>query len=189
VLGNADLALILDPSSVALRAGVTMSVDDGAAHEGTEDAESGAAKGPEYLMVEAAGRQAAVLLADVLRIEHLKVSRIEYIGYRPVLNFEGQLLPVEDAGGVLATIHDNPEAELIVVVCRQGNRHIGVAVSQVLDVASGGDLFEAGTSNHADGITLLKNRVIGIVDLRAVPPLPAVENVSVEWDQMEEAIR
>jgi hypothetical protein len=37
----------------------------------------------------------------VLRIEQLPLSRIEYMGYRPVLNFEGQLLPVEDSGGVL----------------------------------------------------------------------------------------
>ena len=96
--------------------------------------------------MEVAGRQAAVPLADVLRIEQLPVSRIEYIGYRPVLNFEGQLLPVEDSGGVLAAVEDNPEAQIIVVVCREGNRQVGIAVSHVLDVAAGGDLFEAGTS-------------------------------------------
>jgi len=62
-----------------------------------------------------------------------------------VLNFEGQLLPVEDSGGVLAAVQDNPKAQIIVVVCREGNRHVGIAVSHVLDVAAGGDLFEAGT--------------------------------------------
>jgi two-component system, chemotaxis family, sensor kinase CheA len=87
-----------------------------------------------------------VPLADVLRIEQLPLSRIEYIGYRPVLNFEGQLLPVEDSGGVLAAAQGDPEAQIIVVVCREGNRHVGIAVSHVLDVAAGGDLFEAGTS-------------------------------------------
>ncbi len=104
-------------------------------------------------------------LADVLRIEQLPFSRIEYIGYRPVLNFEGQLLPVEDAGGVLAAAQDNPEAQIIVVVCREGNRHVGIAVSHVLDVAAGGDLFEAGTEQRTGGVTLLKNRVTGVVDL------------------------
>jgi hypothetical protein len=74
---------------------------------GVEEAmEAEAAKAPEYLLVEVAGRHAAVPLADVLRIEQLKVSRIEYIGYRAVLNFEGQLLPVEDSGGVLAAVAD-----------------------------------------------------------------------------------
>ena len=96
--------------------------------------------------MEVAGRQAAVPLADVLRIEQLPLSRIEYIGYRPVLNFEGQLLPVEDSGGVLAAAQrQSRSAQIIVVVCREGNRQVGIAVSHVLDVAAGGDLFEAGT--------------------------------------------
>ena len=144
VLGSADLALILDPGSIAVRAGVTMSSEEEAAHAAEEESQGDDAR-KEYLLVEAAGRQAAVPLADVLRIEQLPLSRIEYIGYRPVLNFEGQLLPVEDAGGVLAAAQDNPEAQIMVVVCREGSRHVGIAVSHVLDVAAGGGLFEAGT--------------------------------------------
>ncbi len=61
------------------------------------------------------------------------------------------------------------------VVCREGNRHVGIAVSHVLDVAAGGDLFEAGTSQRTGGVTLLKDRVTGVVDLGGVPPLPVQE--------------
>jgi two-component system chemotaxis sensor kinase CheA len=185
VLGNADLALILDPGSIAMKTGITMGAEEvtRAAEE-----ENDAGKGMEYLLVEVAGRQAAVPLAEVLRIEQLPVSRIEYIGYRPVLNFEGQLLPVEDSGGVLAAVQDDPEAQVIVVVCREGNRHVGIAVSHVLDVAAGGDLFEAGTSQQTSGVTLLKNRVTGVVDLVGVPPLPATESAPSEWNQMAETV-
>ena len=143
----------------------------------------------DYLLVEAADRKAAVPLGDVLRIEQLKVSRIEYIGYRPVLNFEGHLLPVEDSGGVLAAVQHDPEAQIIVVVCREGNRHVGIAVSHVLDVASGGDLFEAGTGKQAAGVTLLKNSVTGVVDLGSVSPLPVDEQAANEWSQMAEVGR
>jgi two-component system, chemotaxis family, sensor kinase CheA len=189
VLGNAELALILDPGAIAMKAGVSMS-----AHEETEQAadgesESEKADNLEYLLVEVAGRRAAVPLKDVVRIEQLPISRIEYIGYRPVVNFEGQLLPVEDSGGILSAAgsgSDNPNAQIIVVVCREGNRQVGVAVSHVLDVTSGGDLFEAGTSQQAGGVTLLKDRVTGIVDLGGVEPLPVVEKVAGEW---EEAVR
>ena len=183
VLGNADLALILDPGAIALRAGVTMSADEKTGRGAEVETEAETAKSMEYLLVEVAERQAAVPLADVLRIEQVKVSRIEYIGYRPVLNFEGQLLPVEDSGGVLAAVADNPEAQIIVVVCREGNRQVGIAVSHVLDVAAGGDLFEAGTSGRAGGVTLLKNRVTGVVELSSVPPLPVVENAAGEWGE------
>ena len=190
VLGNAELALILDPGAIALKAGIAMSAEEETARAAEGEVSAEAAKGMEYLLVEAAGRHAAVPLAEVLRIEQLPVSRIEYIGYRPVLNFEGQLLPVEDAGGVLTAVQDNPEAQIIVVVCREGSRHVGIAVSHVLDVAAGGDLFEAGTSQRTGGVTLLKNKVTGVVDLGVVAPLPAGEQApEQEWNQIAEAIR
>jgi len=186
VLGNADLALILDPGSIAQKAGVNMSAEEEAARKGGAEAEAEVAKSMEYLLVEAAERQAAVPLADVLRIEQLQVKRIEYIGFRPVLNFEGQLLPIEDSGGVLAAVQGDPEAQIIVVVCREGNRHVGIAVSHVLDVAAGGDLFEAGTNQRTSGVTLLKNRVTGVVDLGGVPPLPPPTNAHNDWNQLTE---
>jgi two-component system chemotaxis sensor kinase CheA len=188
VLGNANLALILDPGAIAMKAGVTVNADEEKARAAAEAEDSDAAKGLEYLLVEAAGRQAAVPLADVLRIEQLPVSRIEYIGYRPVLNFEGQLLPVEDTGGVLAAAEGNREAQIIVVVCREGDRQVGIAVSKVLDVAAGGDLFEAGSSQQAEGVTLLKDRVTGVVNLGSVAPLQAEESTSNEWNQVAETV-
>jgi two-component system chemotaxis sensor kinase CheA len=187
VLGNADLALILDPGAIALKAGVAMREED-AARAAQGETEAVAAKSLEYLLVEAAGRQAAVPLSDVLRIEQVPLKRIEYIGYRPVLNFEGQLLPVEDSGGVLAAVQGNPQAQIIVVVCREGNRHVGIAVSHVLDVAAGGDLFQAGTAQRTSGVTLLKDRVTGVVDLGGVAPLPAGEQAPAEWSRMEETL-
>ncbi|MGD0731399.1 MAG: chemotaxis protein CheA [Terracidiphilus sp.] len=189
VLGNAELALILDPGSIALKAGVTMSAEEERERAAESESEADAGNSMEYLLVEVAGRRAAVPLADVLRIEQLPVSRIEYIGYRPVLNFDGHLLPVEDSGGVLAAAEGIPETQIVVVVCREGNRHVGVAVSHVLDVAPGGELFEAGTSQLTEGVTLLKNHVTGVVDLGSVPPLPVESPATAEWPQMEEAPR
>jgi two-component system chemotaxis sensor kinase CheA len=194
VLGNADLALILDPGALAVKAGVTMTADDEVESAAEEQEAAGAAKGMEYLLVEIVGRRAAVPLGDVLRIEQLPLSRIEYIGDRPVLNFEGQLMPIEDSGGVLAAAEAgsaaqrNHEAPIIIAVCRVGNRHVGLAVSQVLDVAAGGDLFEAGTSQRTGGVTLLKEHVTGIVDLGGVPSLPAVENAPDLWNRIAETL-
>jgi two-component system chemotaxis sensor kinase CheA len=178
VLGNADLALILDPGAIALRAGVTMSAEDEAKHAEEGEVDAGLSADLEYLLVEMADRQAAVLLKDVLRIEQLPLSRIEYIGYRPVLNFEGQLLPIEDAGGILTAAQGeslSSDPNVVVVVCREGSRQVGIAVSHVLDVAAGSDLFEAGSSQRAGGVTLLKQRVTGVVDLGGVEPLPMAE--------------
>jgi hypothetical protein len=58
----------------------------------------------------------------------------------------------------------------------------------VLDVASGSDLFGAGTSQRTGGVTLLKSRVTGLVNLAAVAPLPADEQAPAEWSQIAETL-
>ncbi len=182
VLGSGDLALILDPGSIAVRAGVQMTMRD--EHVDTEQGGGNETlRGAEYLVVEAASRKAAVALSDVLRIERIPISRIEYIGYRPVLNFEGQLLPVEDVGGILREAGDRAVAEdrqVTVVVCREGNRHVGLAVNAVLDVAAGRHLIEAGTERMADGVTLLKEQVTSVVNLNGVEALPTTAGYAEE---------
>ena len=103
VLGNADLALILDPGSIAMKAGVTMTSEEDAAMAAEERGRRGGKKHG----VSAGGGCRAAGGGSVGRCaahRAVPVSRIEYIGYRPVLNFEGQLLPVEDSGGVLAAV-------------------------------------------------------------------------------------
>jgi two-component system chemotaxis sensor kinase CheA len=89
-----------------------------------------------------------------------------------VLRFEGSVLPLEDSAGILDQEGDS-SAELTVVVCRDGERHVGLAVSQVLDVASGTPLAEAGTDAVAAGVTLLKERVTAVVNLSRFPAFPA----------------
>jgi two-component system chemotaxis sensor kinase CheA len=189
VLGNAELALILDPSAIALRAGIAIRGEDEGLRAKQPEGERDDRVRAEYLLVEIAERQAAVPLADVVRIEQIPIARVESIGYRPVINFEGQLVPVEDTGGLVAAAQSDPEARIIVVICREGPRHVGIAVSHLLDVASGGVLLEAGTLQAAGGVTLLKNRVTGVLDLAAVAPLAFAERGPREWNEYAEATR
>jgi two-component system, chemotaxis family, sensor kinase CheA len=190
VLGNAELALILDPSAIALRAGIAIRGEDEALRAKEQEGDGGDQVRAEFLLVEIAGRQAAVPLADVVRIEQIPVARVESLGYRQVINFEGELVQVEDTGGlVAAAAQSNPGARIIVVICREGSRHVGIAVSHVLDVASGGVLFEAGTHQAASGVTLLKNRITGVIDLAGVAPLALVECGPRGWSEYAEATR
>jgi len=160
VLGNAELALILDPAAIAARAGVQLGEREERGLAESEDTQETAKT--EYLLVEAAGESAAVPLKDVLRIEQIALERIEYVGGQPVLNLAGQLLAVEDAGGLIAT-SARGAAIPVVVVSREGSRQVGIAVSRVLDVAGGAELFEAGTGVRSRGVTLLKDKVMRVV--------------------------
>ena len=188
VLGSGDLALILDPAAIAMKAGVSMTAEE-EADRVPEDEAATLDKGAEFLLVEAAGRKAAVPLRDVLRIEQLPVKRIEYVGLRPVINFEGQLLPVDDTAGVLASAQADREAPIVVVVCRDSSRHVGIAVSHVLDVATGSELCEAGTSVRTEGVTLLKECVTDVVNLGGIADLPSDSSGSFESSAMVEAMR
>ncbi|HSY02300.1 MAG TPA: chemotaxis protein CheW [Acidobacteriaceae bacterium] len=164
ILGNGEMALILNPSAIAQNAGVRLT---GAA-EDTLDAEPNAGL-DDYLLVEADGRRAALPLSTVVRIERIPRSRIEMAGSRPVLRFEGALLPLDDAAACLAD--GDPEAQTTVVVCRDGDRQIGMTVSQVLDVTGGRHLEEAGTGAMAAGLTLLHEKVTSIVSLAGIAAL------------------
>ncbi len=169
VLGNGEMALILDPGALATCAAIGLSSDE---VEETQDHQAGAdVRATEFLLVESGAEQAALPLADVLRIERIPRARVERIAQTPVLRFEGTLLPLEDSSGILERM--DAEAQMTVVVCRDGQRHVGVTVSQVLDVAAGKPLEEAGTQALAAGVTLLKERVTGVVNLSRVPTLPA----------------
>ncbi len=187
VLGNAELALILDPGAIALRSGIAMAGEDEAAGSRDDDGEAGGESRVEYLLVDRGGRQAAIPLNRVIRIEQIPVSRIELAGSRQVVNFEGQLVPVEDADGLLAGGPTDPSAPIILVICRDGSRHVGIAVTHVLDVAAGGDLFEAGSNQPAGGVTLLKERVTGLVELGSVSGT-AEESTREESNAFAEAI-
>jgi two-component system chemotaxis sensor kinase CheA len=169
ILGNGEMALILNPGAIAQNANVSFTGqhDDALADEhraGQQD----------FLLVEADNHRAALPLETVVRIERIPRSRIERAGSRPVVRFEGQLLPLDDAASVLLDPNGDPDAPATVVVCRDGQRHVGMTVSQVLDVAGGRQLEEAGSGALADGITLLHEKVTGIVSLAAIPPLDNV---------------
>lgn len=169
VLGSGSLALILDPTAIAVRTGIALSSDATDA-PGAPDA-GATSKAGEFLLVDIGLRRAAVSLGDVLRIEQIPLSRIEYIGAQPVLNFDGQVLPVEDTAGLLAAA--DASARIVVVVCRDGERHVGFVVSHVLDVAAGSDLVEAGSTRAAAGVTLLSEHVTSLIDLGRVPAVPS----------------
>jgi two-component system chemotaxis sensor kinase CheA len=166
VMGNGEMALILDPGAIAGRVGIGLSADD----LDRPTAEPTAASESEFLLVETGQDQQALPLNDVLRIERIPRTRIEWLGEMPVLRFDGTLLPLEDRARLLVRA-ELSDAEITVVVCRDGERHVGVTVSHVLDVASGAPLVDAGTRNLTSDVTLLKERVTGVVNLSRISEL------------------
>ncbi len=167
VLGNGEMALILDPGAIATQSNIGMALEDDEPEALETSVEDGSA---EYLLMQSASEQTAVPLDSVLRIERIPRAQMEWLNGMPVLRFDGTLLPLKD--GIANDAAASPEEEMTIVVCRDGERHVGVAVAQVLDVAPGKPLTEAGTNTEAHDVILLKERVTSLVDLKRIPALP-----------------
>jgi len=171
VLGNGGLAMILDVTALAQRAGVRPMRERHGDRvlEGFEQQ-----LGPQFLVFEERmhGRQAeraALPLEEVERIESVCVGQVEYTGGRPVLQYRGALLQLEDMSGLLNEVANAVETtEITVVIClranaRGGKERIGMVVRRVLDVASG-SMFQDEAHRYDPGLgnerlALVKDRL------------------------------
>ena len=167
VLGNGTLAMILDVTMTAARAGVRPMLETLKVTAPTIAEESAR---PEFLVFEGRRerRQAervALPLHLVERIENVLLTEVEWAAGRPRLQYRGELLALEDAGGVLEGLAGGDAvAELTVLICRTASdgkgarRRVGMIVRRVLDVASGAMLKADGGIGEAR-LALVKGRV------------------------------
>ncbi|HEV2620291.1 MAG TPA: chemotaxis protein CheA, partial [Acidobacteriaceae bacterium] len=173
VLGNGELALILDVKAIADRAGHRSSVDELAASAGagvqtpTSDKDHPA---PAAMVVyettkehadQAKCVRMAIPLAQVERIERVPLNRIEFTENSALLQYRGELILLEDHGGLPAdTKADQPaslpgtaasggdsnQAMATVMICLRLATSLptryGIVVRRVLGVSAGRLLAE-----------------------------------------------
>lgn len=147
VLGNGTLAMILDVAATALRSGVRPVVEKialraAAPEQGAVDADT-----PAFLIFDQPGvrglpQRYALPLSAVERIESVALHEIEYASGRPILQYRGETLPLQDESGLLEQLGvASPDATATVLICRRPGAHaamrMGMVVGQVLDVSNG----------------------------------------------------
>ncbi len=163
VLGNGTLALILDAAAIGMRAGVRTGADAGAV-----TAEVALVEAKDQVLVYEAwqcgaihqGARMALPLSAVERIERVPVKTIEWADGRAVLQYGGELLPLEDVEGAMAELGVDGLATILICL-RPGalsQRRVGLLVRRVLDVSEGTLL--AANADLTDGqLAMVKNRV------------------------------
>ncbi len=168
VLGNGTLAMILDTGGIAAHAGIGSASAEKQKLQITTPVTD--TKRPSFLVFED-GQQSrlAIPLSLVERIESVPISTIERIGGGFMLQYRGELLPVEDVSGTLSNLRfdanqetnqdTNHDASATMLICRrdQGGK-IGLVVRRVLDVA-GGEFLDEDTRIYAGRLALVHNRV------------------------------
>ena len=173
VLGSGLLAMILDIAAVGVRAGVRSL----AAELVVADQAGKAAAGPvvtassSFLIFEdhwsgERMERLALPLSVVVRIESVALKDVEYAGDRPLLQYRGELLPLEDRGGVLRELAGmDSEATATVLICqgpsgagRVAARRMGMVVRRVVEVANG-DLMESNAEICAERLAMVNERL------------------------------
>jgi two-component system chemotaxis sensor kinase CheA len=166
VLGSGALAMILDVAQTGVKAGI---------RPGAEEVE--AAKTPiavpatassSFLIFEDEGKGRrtqwmALPLSVVVRIESVCLKDVEWAGDRALLQYRGELLPLEDRGGVLRELKaDDPEATATVLICQKAGRtsdkRMGMVVRRVVEVATG-DLMEHNAEICTERLAMVNERL------------------------------
>lgn len=137
IMGDGRVALILDASGMARLAGFGARQRDALA--AAEEQGLQGERQTQRLLLFSAGSFArlAVPLSLVARLEEFAASRIERASGAEVLHYRGQILPLvflERAlgGGSRSSIGEGEP--ILVIVCSNGSRSLGLVVDKILDV-------------------------------------------------------
>lgn len=165
VLGSGWLAMILDVTQVGERAGVRALAGPVA-----QDLPGPVATGnSSFLIFEdhwigQRTERLALPLSVVVRIESVALKDVEYAGDRPLLQYRGDLLPLEDRGGVLRDLEAvDPDGTATVLICQgpgagRAARRMGMVVRRVVEVATG-DLMQADATICAERLAMVNERL------------------------------
>ena len=165
LLGDGSVALILDIPAVARRA-LDTDLQEAVASSQVEHVTSSDTE-PMLVVGVGDGRQVAMPLGAVTRLERLSVSIIEQVAGSAVMQYRGRITPVVDLARLLGDGGTDRE-ELAVVVCTRGERTVALVANEVVDIV------ECAVSDFSDvsgygllGSTVIKERVTELLDLRA----------------------
>ncbi len=180
LLGDGSVALILDVAAVARRA---LNVDLQEAMKKVSSDAVGASKTEPMLIVSVGeGRQVAMPLGAVARLERLNASVIEQVAGSAVMQYRGRITPVADLAQLLGDGGTSRE-EFAVVVCTRGDRTVALVANEVVDIV------DCATSDFSEvsgygllGSIVIKDRITEVLDLHS-----AVESADPGFYDAEDA--
>jgi two-component system chemotaxis sensor kinase CheA len=135
IMGDGEVALILDTMALAQHAGV---VNEQTHRQDDTEAESTMSGERVHLLLAGLsdGRQVALPLDAVDRLEEISHDRVERIGAQEVVQYRGRVLPLVRLDHVYGApeTDDVADGPLQVVVCAHGGALVGFVVHSILDI-------------------------------------------------------
>lgn len=177
IMGDGKVALILDVTGLADRAGVLGAIERRMAQSGVHERAQAVGGNVEQLLLFRTGARGrmAIALKDVARLEEFARDRVERVGNEEVVQYRGEILPLVH----VADVFGEPRAEspmLQVVVHNSQRGSLGIVIDGIEDVVE--DVFDTtrrGGRNGVSGSTVIRGRVTELLDpdaLRTLAGMP-----------------
>ncbi|HVC25813.1 MAG TPA: chemotaxis protein CheA [Acidimicrobiales bacterium] len=184
ILGDGGVALILDVIGLAAAARVEEVTAGLALSSDLADDEDRSLERSTFVLLRVGrDRRVAVPLKAVARLEEAPASSVEQAGNGRVLQYRGDLLPLVALSEILDTAcedapveADGVPASIPVVVYSDGERHLGLVASEILDIVEG--VFEVRPVGAGPGIlgsTVVHGHVTDVLDVDAAFALAGKE--------------
>jgi two-component system chemotaxis sensor kinase CheA len=193
IMGDGKVALILDVSGIAQRAGVVSELRERALPGKSEGpVEAAGEKQTLLLCAVGGGSRLAIPLAKVARLEEFATEKLEALGAQPVIQYRGQILPLLRLSSVLVERRRAPRqpqaasGRLQVIVHNGPRGSVGLVVDQILDIVEGSFALQRPASRPGVlGSAVIQGRVTELLDLEhAVGLLEARTDHEDEWREV-----
>jgi two-component system chemotaxis sensor kinase CheA len=171
ILGDGDVALILDVPGIAQRGHVQRTLSETEGRAGQEPGGRDGAAVPTAFLVVAAGTRArlAVPLTCVSRLEETDRAAIERSAGRDAIRYRDRVLPLLDVGGRFGDGAATPrptDGSVDVVVVSTGGRTAGLLVDGIVDIVEEAvDIQADGAVPGTLGTAIVQGRVTDVLDV------------------------
>ncbi len=171
IMGDGRVALILDVLGLAQRARVLTesqgrsTVDAALAAGLAHDDED-----TERLLIVAfgAGRQIAIPLSQISRLEEFPATAVEHAGHQEVVRYRGRILPLVRLTSLLGGATSGADDMIQVVVYERDGLQVGFVVDRVLDIVDERVDLQSRGSGGIQGSAVIQGHVTDVVDVSAV---------------------
>ena len=170
ILGDGRVALILDVQALARNALSAEVLDRQAAEQRSASAAANRAEDQDRVLVAGigGGRQVAIPLSSVTRLEHIPAARVERVGSREAVQYRGAILPLLRLDRHLGSVTEREGDDLVVVVYSAEGRSVAIVVDDIVDIVEGGTGTRSDIDDHGLlGSAVIHDRIIELLDVRA----------------------
>lgn len=169
IMGDGDVALILDVLGLAQKSKILLEHRHGAACPSVEDSSDDDQSQGSLLIVSLGSRRYALPLQSVARLEELRSGTVEFAGMQEVVQYRGSILPILRLDAVLGVptfLAPEDRDRVPMVVVQAAGKSIGILVEQINDIVSvPAETIDASQRDVTTASTVIHDRVTDILNL------------------------